>query len=175
MSILAPAPKPSNESPEGIPFGHPASLLSTWFGVGRLPWVPGTWGSLAALPIAWLLGWHYGPYAVLFAAGAVFVIGLWACGPYLARTRTKDPGEIVVDEVAGQLIAAAPAGLDPLAFILSFVLFRILDVMKPWPCRALEDLPGALGVIADDIAAGLYAAILIVLYFAILSKPNAFF
>lgn len=172
---MAVAPGPSTKTTDGIPFAHPANLLATWFGVGRLPLVPGTWGSLAALPIAWVLAWNYGPYAIVGAAGVVFLLGLWACGSYLARTRTKDPGEIVIDEVAGQLIAAAPAGLDPLAFLLSFVLFRILDVMKPWPCRALERLPGALGVIADDIAAGLYAAILIVLYFAILGRPNAFF
>jgi phosphatidylglycerophosphatase A len=172
---LALAPTPANESPEGIPFGHPANLLATWFGVGRLPLVPGTWGSLAALPVAWVLALYYGPYAVIGAAGVVFLLGLWACTAYLARTRTKDPGEIVIDEVAGQLIAAAPAGLDPLAFLLSFVVFRILDVMKPWPCRALEDLPGAFGVIADDIAAGLYAAVLIAIYFAILGRPNAFF
>ncbi|MGE0652160.1 MAG: phosphatidylglycerophosphatase A [Alphaproteobacteria bacterium] len=172
---MAPAPTPANEPAKGIPFGHPANLLATWFGVGRLPVVPGTWGSLAALPVAWVLALYYGPYAVLGAAVAVFLLGLWSCRSYLARTRTKDPGEIVIDEVSGQLIAAAPAGLDPLAFLLSFVLFRILDVMKPWPCRALEDLPGALGVIADDIAAGLYAAVLIGIYFAVLGKPNAFF
>jgi phosphatidylglycerophosphatase A len=173
--LASPQSEPSAEAPERIPFAHPASLLATWFGVGRLPWFPGSWGSLAALPIAWVLTWHYGPYAVLAAAGIVFALGLWACGIYVTRTRTKDPGEIVIDEVAGQLIAVSPAGPDPLSFLLAFTLFRILDVMKPWPCRALEDLPGALGVIADDIAAGLYAAALVVLYFLILGKPNAFF
>lgn len=167
--------KPSNGLPEGVSFWHPATLMATWFGTGLLPKMPGTWGSLATLPVAWVLTERFGPWAVALAGLAALALGLWACHVYLARSRVKDPGEIVADEVAGQLIAVAPAGLDPVAFVLAFVLFRIFDTMKPWPCGALERLPGALGVMADDIAAGLYTAAMIALYFLILGKPGVFF
>lgn len=173
--MTMPTMKPSRGLPEGVSFWHPATLAVTWFGTGLLPKMPGTWGSLATLPVAWVLAQRFGPYAVAAAAVIAFVIGLWACRVYLARSRTKDPGEIVIDEVAGQLLAVAPAGLDPLAFGLAFVLFRIFDTMKPWPLRNLEQLRGALGVMADDIGAGLYTAIMISLYFLILGKPGVFF
>lgn len=166
--------KPAGSLPEGVSFWHPATLTVTWFGTGLLPKMPGTWGSLATLPLAWVLASRFGPWAVAAAGVAAIAIGLWACHIYLARTRTKDPQEIVIDEVAGQLIAIAPAGLDPLAFALAFVLFRIFDTMKPWPLRALEKLPGGLGVIADDIGAGLYAAAMVSLYVFILGKPSVF-
>jgi phosphatidylglycerophosphatase A len=166
--------KPSAGLPEGVSFWHPATLVATWFGTGLLPKMPGTWGALATLPVAWVLAERFGPWAVAAAGILAAALGLWACKVYLAKSPIKDPGEIVIDEVAGQFIAAAPAGLDPVAFALSFVLFRIFDVMKPWPCRALERLPGGAGVIADDIAAGLYAAAIVSLYFFILGKPSVF-
>jgi phosphatidylglycerophosphatase A len=171
-----PTLKPSKGLPEGASFWHPATLIATWFGVGLLPKMPGTFGSLAALPIAWVLADRFGPYAVAGAGLALFFIGLWASGVYLRQTRTEDPGEIVVDEVSAQLIACAPAGLDPLGFALAFVLFRIFDIMKPWPISALErGLPGALGVMADDAAAALFTAALVILFYVILERPSVFF
>ena len=166
--------QPPTPQPETLSFWHPATLGATWFGTGLLPKMPGTWGSLAALPLAWVLAQRFGPYAVVGAGVLLFVIGLWACAVYLARTRTKDPGEIVIDEVAAVLIAVAPAGLDPIAFMLAFVLFRIFDILKPWPIKAIERLPGALGVMADDIAAALYTAAMVSLYFILLGKPGVF-
>ncbi|MFT5540134.1 MAG: phosphatidylglycerophosphatase A [Alphaproteobacteria bacterium] len=169
-------PKPANGLPEGVSFWHPATLIATWFGVGLLPKMPGTFGSLAALPIAWFLGERFGPYAVAGAGLALFVLGLWASHVYLRRARAKDPGEIVVDEVSAQLIACAPAGLDPLGFALAFILFRIFDIMKPWPISALErGLPGALGVMADDAAAALFTAALVIIFYIILERPSVFF
>lgn len=167
--------KPSSGLPDGVSFWHPATLASTWFGTGFLPKAPGTWGSLAALPLAWVLAERFGPYAVAGAGLALFALGLLSCRAYLAHTRIKDPGEIVIDEVAAQMIAVAPAGLDPLAFVLGFILFRVFDVMKPWPIRSLERLPGALGVMADDLLAGLFSAALVGLYFRLLGKPGVFF
>lgn len=173
--MSAPAPRPSGRLPEGVSFWHPATLVSTWFGVGLLPKAPGTWGSLAALPIVWLMAERYGPYAVVALGIVLLIVGTVAVAVYLKRSRTQDPGEIVVDEVAAQALACAPAGLDPVAFVLAFILFRIFDIMKPWPIKALEHkIPGALGVMADDVAAALYTAAMIILYFIILGRPHAF-
>lgn len=173
--MAGPAPKPSHGLPEGVSFWHPATLAVTWFGTGFLPKAPGTWGSLAALPVAWVVTLRFGPYATAALGVALFVVGVVACNAYLARSRTKDPGEIVIDEVSGQLIAVAPAGLDPLGFALAFILFRVFDVMKPWPLKALERLPRGLGVMADDVAAGLYTAALLILFFVLTERPNVFF
>ncbi len=161
---------------DDLSFWHPAALIATWFGTGHLPKAPGTFGSLAALPLAWVLAERVGPWAVIAAGLALFVIGHFAVTIYLRHTRTEDPGEVVIDEVAGQLLAVAPAALDPLAFGLAFILFRIFDIMKPWPVNALErGLPGAAGVMADDAAAALYAASLLIIFFIITERPNVFF
>ena len=137
----------------------PSSLLATWFGAGLLPWAPGTWGSLAAVPCGVALFWLSGPFGLLLAAAAVFVVGLWAAQAYEKVAGVKDPGAIVIDEVAGQWIALIPAGLNPLAVALAFLLFRLFDVAKPWPVNwADRRLKGAFGIMADDIIAGLYAA-----------------
>ena len=167
---------PPGTPESGISFWHPAALITTWFGTGHLPKAPGTFGSLAALPVAWVLAERFGPWAVAAAGIVLFVIGHFAVTVYLRHTRTKDPGEAVIDEVAGQLIAVAPAALDPLAFGLAFILFRIFDIMKPWPVNALErNLPGAAGVMADDAAAALYAASLVILFFLLSGRTNVFF
>ncbi len=173
--MAGPALKPSRGLPDGVSFWHPATLAVTWFGVGLLPKVPGTWGSLAALPLAWFVAERYGPWAVIAFGGALFALGMWGATVYLRKSRTQDPGEIVIDEVAAQVLACAPAGLDPVAFSLAFVLFRVFDIMKPWPINVLErKLPGALGVMADDVAAALYAAAMVEIYFVVLGHPHGF-
>ena len=136
----------------------PSSLLATWFGSGLLPWAPGTWGSLAAVPCGVVLFWLSGPFGLLLATALVFAIGLWAAHSYEQVAAIKDPGAIVIDEVAGQWLALIPAGLNPVAIALAFVLFRAFDVTKPWPVGwADRHLKGAFGIMADDIIAGLYA------------------
>ncbi len=162
--------------PPGLRFCDPAALMSTWFGTGLLPKAPGTWGSLAALPVAWVIVERFGSLTLVAVALAVFLVGLWAVKIHLGHSQDKDPSVIVIDEVAGQLLAVAPAGLDPLAFGLGFILFRIFDVMKPWPIGALErGLDGALGVMADDVAAALYSAALVTIFMIILERPNVLF
>jgi len=136
----------------------PSSLLATWFGSGLLPWAPGTWGSLAAVPFGVALFWLSGPFGLLAATVAVFIIGLWASHAYEQVMAIKDPGAIVIDEVAGQWLVLIPAGLNPVFIALAFVLFRAFDVAKPWPVSwADRHLKGAFGIMADDIIAGLYA------------------
>ena len=140
---------------------HPANLIATWFGSGYLPKAPGTWGSLFALPPAWLIADHFGALALIPAAAIALALGLWATRHVLANSAEKDPGRVVIDEVAGQwlaLIAATP--LDPILYGIGFLAFRFFDIVKPWPASWCDrKLPGAAGVMLDDIVAGLYAAL----------------
>jgi phosphatidylglycerophosphatase A len=149
----------------------PAALIATWFGSGLLPGMPGTWGSLAALICAWpLIAWG-GAVALPVATVAVFILGCWAAARYEAQSGRKDPGEVVVDEVAGQWIALLPLVLWPwgddamiAAALGSFLLFRLFDIWKPWPIGVFDrELSGGLGIMVDDVLAGLYAALCLVL------------
>jgi phosphatidylglycerophosphatase A len=139
-----------------------SDLVATGFGTGLLPRAPGTWASLAALPIAWILQWWAGGAALALAAIVMFGFGLWSVSRFLPRADERDPGVVVVDEVVGQWIALVPAGLDPALFFLGFVSFRIFDIAKPWPIRVAERrLSGAWGVMLDDVLAAFYAAAIV--------------
>ncbi len=139
---------------------HPAHLNATWFGIGSAPVSPGTRGSAAALPFGWLMASWLGPIWLFAAAAVVFAVGWWAAEVYAASNDAEDPGEVVVDEVAGQLVALAVVPLDPVYYAAAFVLFRIADIWKPWPVSLAERrLGGGLGIMADDMLAGGYAAI----------------
>lgn len=142
----------------GITALHPATLAATWFGAGLLPKAPGTWGSLAALPFAWALA-SMGGTSVLAAATIVcFALGWWASAVYVRRTGVDDPGEVVIDEVAGIWLTLVFSPPDLLSYGLGFVLFRIFDIWKPWPVSwADRDIGGGLGVMLDDVLAGIYA------------------
>jgi len=150
---------------------HPGVFLATWFGAGYLPKAPGTWGSVGALPFAWVLVEIGGLYALGAATLVVFVIGLWSSKVYMDKTGAHDPGAIVIDEVVGQWIVLLAAPLDVLPYAVAFVLFRFFDVLKPWPISwADRHIGGAMGVMVDDVLAGL--AGLAVLYVLILyAKP----
>lgn len=141
------------------PPGSALSLAATWFGSGLLPSMPGTWGSLAALPFAALIHWAFGGLGLLIASLAVTLLGVWVCDLYARRSGRSDPQEVVIDEVAGQWLTLAPLGLDPLSYLLGFAAFRFFDTLKPWPIRAAERLPGGWGIMADDIAAALAAGL----------------
>ena len=136
-----------------------AFVLATWLGVGFSPVAPGTAGTLAALPLFFALRGS-GPFGVLAAAMVLALAGVWAAGVVAAHTRSNDPQIVVVDEVAGVLVAlaCAPPGLAGVA--LAVVLFRFFDVMKPFPVRAAERLPRGWGIVADDLVAGACAGAL---------------
>jgi phosphatidylglycerophosphatase A len=143
---------------------HPANLIATWFGVGRLPKAPGTWGSAVTLPIGWIIASWAGSVWLVAAAAVVFAVGWWASDVYARRNATEDPGEVVVDEVAGQLVALVVVPVDLAYYAAAFVLFRIADIWKPWPVSFAERrLGGGLGIMADDVVAGFYAAIVLLL------------
>lgn len=159
MTDITPlAPRPN--------LANPGVLLATWFGAGYLPKAPGTWGSLAALPFAWVMVDYIGHAALAVAIVVVFVVGLWASKVYMDKTGAHDPGAIVIDEVVGQWIVLLAAPLDLLPYAIGFVLFRFFDVLKPWPISwADKHISGAMGVMVDDVLAGLAGlALLYVLY-----------
>jgi len=139
-----------------------STRFATCFGVGRFPFASGTVASAVALPFGFglvLLGWK----AVAIAAVAASLLGVWACGAHAKAVGILDPSECVLDEVAGQWIALIPVALyfrghDWRPYVMAFFLFRLFDVLKPWPLSAAERLPGGWGVMADDILAGLIAA-----------------
>lgn len=167
----------TQQQPNPLSFDGPldrvALAVATLGPVGRLPLAPGTWGSAVALLLApWVfnplpLPWRLGVLALILVAGA------WAASRAEASLGEQDPGCVVVDELLGQWTAFAPfhlsAGLSgfssswtgaaPLELLVLFGLFRLFDIVKPWPIRAVErSVPGGLGVMLDDLVAGLCAA-----------------
>ena len=135
-------------------------------GVGFSSILPGTLGSLVGLGFSFILRGSFFYQAA--ACGAVILLGLWSCGPTARAMQEKDPGCIIVDEVAGMMLA--PVGLPaswPLDFT-AFLLFRFLDIVKPPPIHQLQKFPGSLGIMLDDLVAGLCANLLLRLIIKIL-------
>ena len=138
-------------------------------GVGYLPLAPGTFGSLVAVGIFLLLVRATPPNAlaavVLVAIVVVTFVGIWAATRTEQLSGRKDPGKVVVDEVAGQFIALFPLTLftrwSILAVIVSFILFRFFDIVKPYPANRLQELHGGAGVMFDDLVAGVYGAVIV--------------
>lgn len=149
--------------PSGLSLWHPAAFLATWGGSGLLPRAPGTWGSLFTLPFAWIIATAWGSEALFVAAALAFLAGLWASAQYLKYSTSKDPGAVVIDETAGQLLALALVPAELWWYAAGFILFRLADIFKPWPASwADRSLRGALGVMTDDIFAAVY--VLVALY-----------
>ncbi len=146
-----------------LDFKNPATWVATWFGCGLMRPAPGTWGTIGALPFAVLLMFLGGVPALLAGIATVSVAGYWASKKIEAMTGDHDGSYIVVDEVAGIFIALIPAGLDPLSVLLAVIFFRFFDILKPWPVSWLDkNLPGAEGVMLDDMMAGVYAALCLI-------------
>lgn len=143
-----------------LPFAHPASLIATGFGVGHIPIASGSWASLAALPVGWIIAEQFGSLWLAPAAAIALLAGLWASGVYCRASGEKDPSRVVIDEIAGQWLALVPiAAPDPVSYAIAFFVFRFFDIVKPWPANWCDrSLAGAPGIMFDDIVAGLYAA-----------------
>lgn len=145
-----------------------ARVLSTFFGVGLVPIAPGTAASAAAV-LAYrfvLHGWPWYFFGVLLCG--LFFAGTAAASRYASELGRPDPGRIVVDEVCGQLLALALLPPEWLPLLVSFAAFRFFDIIKPWPIRKLEKLPSGWGIMADDAAAGLGAAVVARLILALI-------
>lgn len=142
-----------------------AWLVATFFGAGMLRPGPGTWGSLAAVlswaALAQAIPAQQRGLAALAATALVTAIGIPAATRFARAVGAKDPQQVVIDEVAGQLltVALAPVAWKPL--LAGFVLFRAFDILKPWPIRRLEKLPEGTGIVVDDLGAGVYASIVL--------------
>ena len=134
-----------------------AVFIASFGFVGYFPVAPGTAGSLAALALFAVIKWIGVPAVELSAIVAVFAIGVWAAHGTESALARKDPGVVVIDEVLGMLITLALMPLSLAGIALGFLLFRALDVIKPYPAAQLEHLHGGLGIMADDAVAGLYA------------------
>ncbi len=153
-------------------------MITIFFGAGLLKPAPGTWGTLAALPVFYLLYILGGVALTTIATVLAFALGWWATGVEVRGKADPDPSEIVIDEVAGVWIAllpvaagAAHTGADILAlypgWIVAFLGFRLFDIWKPGPVGWADRLHSPLGVMLDDVIAGLMAAVLVVVMAAI--------
>jgi phosphatidylglycerophosphatase A len=130
-------------------------LLATAGGIGHAPVAPGTVASAATAVALWLAA--PSPPALAVATLVIVAAGTWAAHEAERALGGKDPGAIVVDEVAGMAVSVLALPLTPAVLAAAFVLFRVFDVVKPYPANALQRLPGGPGVMIDDLVAGLYA------------------
>jgi phosphatidylglycerophosphatase A len=143
-----------------------ARFVAAGFGSGWLPKAPGTWGSLASLPPAWLLIEYAGIEGLAIASLAVLGLGCLVSALVLPTLESDDPGWIVIDEWAGQwvtvAIIAAFYGSSALTLLLAFLAFRLFDIFKPFPIRQLEHVgPAWWAIMADDLLAGVMAAVVV--------------
>lgn len=145
-----------------------AMLVATFFGIGRLRPGPGTWGSLVTVllwaALAHSLTASLRTPAALALALVVTLLGIPAATQVARGVGAKDPQFVVIDEVAGQIVALIAVPLAWKSFLAGFILFRVFDIVKPPPVRQLEALPEGAGIVLDDIAAGLYALAVVHLF-----------
>jgi phosphatidylglycerophosphatase A len=134
--------------------------LATWGGAGYLPGAPGTWGTLAALPLWWLLALQ-GPLGYALAFAVLLVVSVAVAGPAQSLLGQVDHPAIVIDEAVGLLVALAGVPLSWTWVLCGFVAFRALDILKPWPIRWLSQGTGGLDVVLDDVAAGVMARLVL--------------
>jgi phosphatidylglycerophosphatase A len=153
-----------------------ATMVATFLGVGRLKPGPGTWGSLTTV-ILWTLASSRIPvasrtWATVIAAAVVTLVGIPAATQVARALGRKDPQIVVIDEVAGQLVALVAVPLAWKTFLVGFILFRVFDMWKPFPIRQLERLPEGTGIVVDDLGAGVYALAImhLLLHFGLLMK-----
>lgn len=145
-----------------------ALVIATGLGIGYFPVAPGTVGSLLGVALLLGLSWFefHGERRLLFhlvVVAAISVAGIWAATRAEIHFRRKDPPQVVIDEVVGQLLTFGLIFRNPRLplLILGFILFRLFDIWKPFPIRKLEKAPLGFGIVLDDLAAGFYASLVI--------------
>jgi phosphatidylglycerophosphatase A len=134
-----------------------ALALATVLGIGYAPWAPGTFGSAAGLLLWWLLP-HQGPIPIV-AIVVVFALGTWSGSVAERHFKRTDPGSVVLDEVLGMLVTLLFNPVGWAGALIGFLLFRVADIIKPFPANRLEALHGGLGIMADDGMAAVYSNI----------------
>ena len=143
----------------------PAHFIALGFGSGLAPKAPGTFGTLAALALYWLLAWGLAmpPFAIAFVAIPLFFLGLWASEAAAKDLGVDDHGSIVIDEIAAFIPLAALASSSVVLQLIAFGLFRLFDIWKPPPIRQFEQrLKGGLGIMFDDLVAAAYAYVVLI-------------
>jgi phosphatidylglycerophosphatase A len=140
----------------------PTVLAAFGFGAGLAPWAPGTFGTLLAIPLWWIVsGTGLRMYLLLAAAG--FVVGIWICNRATTALGEHDHPGIVIDEVVGYFAALVVVPPDLVWLALSFLVFRMFDIFKPWPINWLDrKVGGGLGIMLDDLIAGVFTAAVMV-------------
>ena len=140
-------------------------IVGTVCGLGHIPVIPATWTSLAVALLLWALAHFAGAgLGVQLGLLAFFTLAGIPASSGLERRYGEDPKQATVDEAAVQTLALIGPPLDPVTVLLGFVFCRIFDVLKPWPARRLESLHGGLGIVADDLAAGVYTRVVMQLW-----------
>ncbi|WP_438970216.1 phosphatidylglycerophosphatase A family protein [Methylophaga sp.] len=140
---------------------RPAAFIAYGFGSGLSPIAPGTFGTLVAIPLFWLIQ-DWSLVAYLGFTLAAFLFGIWICQLTVDWIKQDDPGGVVWDEVVGYLVTMIAAPKGWLWIVLGFILFRFFDILKPWPVSlADKKLHGGFGVMFDDVVAGIYAAFIL--------------
>ncbi len=157
MSQRAPA---SVTSPLRSLLGRAAMVVATGFGSGFAPVAPGTAGTLVGMLLFWPIARVAWPWQLL-ATGLLFLLAVATAEAVARRVKRKDPGLVVVDEIVGIWVSMLFLPLTPLTLVGAFLLFRILDVVKPPPARRFESLPGGWGIVMDDAMAGVYTNLLL--------------
>ncbi|MBI3312150.1 MAG: phosphatidylglycerophosphatase A [Candidatus Omnitrophica bacterium] len=128
-------------------------IIATVLGIGNVPFIPGTLGSLVGLGIAWFFRGDWRLQAA--ALGVVIILTLWSAGAAARKMGKEDPPEVVIDEVAGMLLGLLGVAFSAKVYAAGFFLFRFFDIVKPPPIRQIQRLPGSWGILADDLLAGL--------------------
>ena len=139
-------------------------LLCTGLGIGNIPFFPGTLASLSILPFVWLLKQNYGVTYFLIFLILYFIIGLILIKICIKNEKKKDPSYIVIDEHIGQSVALLFCNETILNYLLAFFLFRLFDILKPFPISYFDSINNSFGIIADDIAAGIIAGIFLIIF-----------
>ena len=135
-----------------------AKFVSTWFYLGLIPFAPGTFGTLGAIPLYYLLA-QTSTYIYVVATVLIIFISIWSAGVAEDIFQKQDPGQVVVDEVSGYLITMLLVPPTVTNIVIGFFLFRLFDITKPPPVRSLERLHGGAGIVLDDVAAGVYSCV----------------
>ncbi len=145
--------------------GRASYWLATALGAGYLPVAPGSWGSLVAVAVAGCLYRFVEEPGIPLFLGFVgsTILGTWAAHQVASDLGDSDPSRVVIDEVAGQFLTLLFVPVTVAALVFGFLFFRVFDVLKPPPARQAEKLPGGYGIMTDDLVAGIYAGLLLVL------------
>jgi phosphatidylglycerophosphatase A len=166
-----------NNKPAPIDQGsksHFSWMIATFFGIGHLKPGPGTWASAVTVVLWWAAAhalqpaWQM-PVAII-ASMTVTLLGIPPSTVVARESGREDPGFVVIDEVAGQLIALIGVPLHWKYLVVGFILFRSFDIVKPFPLRRLENLPEGTGIMMDDVGAGLYALVLLQLWLHFIAR-----